>query len=328
MNERAVTVHVRRGFSSGLWRAAARVIGPAGCEERIVRRQPVIWASLRAFTYLCERMEHDKALRLGARAAGMVEFFSRRRVSRARSRVTRMLGVPEKKSREIISGAYRHFGMALVEFIRLPQIYPEIEKWVEVRGIENIRKALERGKGAIFLSAHIGCWEYGAAACAKLGIPMNAIGAEQRDYRITQAIANLRARAGVNPLGKGLDLRAAIECLRKNEVLAVLLDQDAKKAGVMSPFLGHLASTPIGPVKLAHKIGSAVLPAHITRDDGGARMTLVIDRPLEGKNGRPFGEDLQYAADRCNEVISGWIRKNPEQWMWMYPRWASTLNDV
>jgi KDO2-lipid IV(A) lauroyltransferase len=156
---------------------------------------------------------------------------------------------------------------------------------------------------------------------------MNAIGAEQRDERITQAIADLRSSAGVKPVGKGLDLRAAIECLRKNEVLAVLLDQDARDSGILSPFLGHLASTPTGPIKLACKLGSAILPAHITRDGDGSHMTLVIDPPLEGKGGRPFGEDMQYAVDRCNEVISGWIRENPEQWMWTYPRWESTLND-
>jgi KDO2-lipid IV(A) lauroyltransferase len=255
-------------------------------------------------------MEHGRAVRMGGRVGRLVELFSGRRVARARSRVARILGTSERRSSEIISGAYRHFGMALVEFIRLPKMYPEIEKLITVRGEEHIRKALERRRGAIFLSAHIG-----------------AIGAEQRDDRITQAIADLRAGARVKPVSKGLDLRAAIECLRKNEVLAVLLDQDARDAGVMSPFLGHLASTPIGPIKLANKIGSAVLPAHITRDNGGTHMTLVIEPPLEGRDGRPFGEDLQYAADKCNEVISRWIMENPEQWMWVYPRWESTLND-
>jgi KDO2-lipid IV(A) lauroyltransferase len=237
----------------------------------------------------------------------------------------KMLGATDARAREIIDGAYRHFGMAMVEFIRLPLMCGDIDSLVKVEGEEHIRRALERGRGAIFMSAHIGCWEYGAAVCARHGLPMNAIGAEQRDDRITQAIADLRSSAGVKPLGKGMDLRAAIDCLRKNEVLAVLLDQDARDAGVMSPFLGQLASTPIGPIKLASKLGSAVLPARITR--GGGRMTLVIDPPLEGRDGRPFGEDVQYAVDRCNEVISGWIREKPEQWMWMYPRWESTLND-
>jgi KDO2-lipid IV(A) lauroyltransferase len=290
-------------------------------------RQPVIWASLRAFMFLCGILEHRTAVKLGRAVGRAVELFSPRRADRARSRVVKMLGVPDAKSREIIHGSYEHFGMALVEFIRLPRMYPEIDRFVSVKGEEHIRRALSLGKGAIFLSAHIGCWEYGAAICSKHGIPMNAIGAEQRDDRITQTIADLRSGASVKPVGKGLDLRAAIECLRKNEVLAVLLDQDAKDSGVLSPFLGHLASTPVGPIKLASKLGSQVLPAHIIRDGDGTHMTLVIDPPLEGRDGRPFGEDVRFAVDRCNEVISGWIRDYPEQWMWMYPRWESTLND-
>jgi KDO2-lipid IV(A) lauroyltransferase len=156
---------------------------------------------------------------------------------------------------------------------------------------------------------------------------MNAIGAEQRDERITQAIADLRSRSGVKPVGKGIDLRAAIGCLRNNEVLAVLLDQDAKDAGILSPFLGHLASTPVGPIKLAKKLGTPVIPAHVIRENDGTHMSFKIEPPLQGKDGRPFGEDISYAADKCNEVISGWIRETPEQWLWMYPRWGSTLND-
>jgi KDO2-lipid IV(A) lauroyltransferase len=238
-----------------------------------------------------------------------------------------MLGVPDHRADEIIRGSYVHFGKALVEFIRLPEMYPKIDEIVSVTGEEHIWKALELGRGVIMLSAHIGCWEYAAAFLAKHGAPMSAIGAEQRDERITQAIADLRSRSGVKPVGKGIDLRAAIECIKRNEVLAVLLDQDAKDAGVLCPFLGHLASTPIGPIKLAKKFGTPVLPSHIIRDEDGVHMTFVVEPALEGRNGRPFGEDVAYSAEQCNDAISRWIRDNPEQWMWTYPRWESTLND-
>jgi KDO2-lipid IV(A) lauroyltransferase len=238
-----------------------------------------------------------------------------------------MLGVSDKKAEEIINGSYLHFGRALVEFIRLPQIYRYIDNIITVTGEEHIWTALASGHGVIMLSAHIGCWEYALAVLAKHGLPMNTIGADQRDDRITQAIADLRARSGVRPIGKGIDLRAAIDCLRRNEALAVMLDQDAKDAGILSPFLGHLASTPIGPIKLAKKYGTPVVPAHVIRDPDGLHMTLKIEPPLQGRDGRPFGEDVSYAVDRCNEVISGWIRETPEQWLWMYPRWESTLND-
>jgi KDO2-lipid IV(A) lauroyltransferase len=257
----------------------------------------------------------------------MFNFFSFSRAARASSRCSRMLGVSDRAARGIIKKAYSHFGMALVEFVRLPKTYPRIDEIVTVTGEEHIWKALELGRGAIMLSGHIGCWEYAASLLAKHGVPMNAIGAEQRDERITQAIADLRSRGGVKPVGKGIDLRAAIECLRKNEALAVLLDQDAKDGGMLSPFLGHLASTPIGPIRLARKFGTPILPAHIFREDDGFHMRFEIDPPLQGPGGRPFGEDMQHAVDSCNDKISGWIREKPEQWLWMYPRWESTLND-
>jgi KDO2-lipid IV(A) lauroyltransferase len=276
---------------------------------------------------VCDAIGHDAAVKLGVLAARIIRKFSPRRTARACSRCSRMLGVPDDRAESIIREAYAHFGRALVEFIRLPREYQRLDDMITVQGEENLRKALELGHGAILLSAHIGCWEYAAAVLAKHGIPMNAIGAEQRDERITQAIASLRASAGVKPVGKGIDLRAAVECIRRNEVLAVLLDQDAKSAGVLSPFLGTLASTPVGPVKLARKFGTPILPGHIVRDEDASHMTFVIEPPLRGIGGQPFGNDVQHAVDLCNEAISRWIRATPGQWLWMYPRWESTLND-
>ncbi|MDR1651050.1 MAG: lysophospholipid acyltransferase family protein [Synergistaceae bacterium] len=290
-------------------------------------RQPFIWAVLRSFMFVCGVLGRKAALKLGGAAGKILNFFSFSRASKARSRCVRMLGVTEARAREIVRDSYVHFGKALVEFIMLPETCISLDEIVAVTGEEHVRRALELGRGVILLSAHIGCWEYAAAALAGHGLPMSAIGAEQRDDRITNAIAELRAKAGVKPVAKGLDLRAAIECLKRNEVLAVLFDQDAKSDGVLSPFLGHLASTPTGPIKLARKYGTPVLPAHIIRGPDGVHMSFFIEPALEGPDGRPFGEDVRYAADRCNETISKWIMASPEQWMWMYPRWESTLND-
>ncbi|MDL2264706.1 lysophospholipid acyltransferase family protein [Synergistaceae bacterium OttesenSCG-928-I11] len=292
-----------------------------------MKKQPAIWTALQVFEKICNALPHERAVRMGAALGRTVERCSKARVGRARARAEKILGVTESEARGIVSRAYEHFGRALVEFLRLPQTAHRLDELVTLRGEEHISAALARGKGVIFLSAHIGCWEYGAALLAQHGFPMNAIGAEQRDPRMTDAIARLRQSAGVKTVGKGLDLRAAVECLKGKGILAILLDQDAREAGVVSPFLGQPASTPIGPIKLARKFGSPVVPVHIVRNPDGFTMTMTIEPPLEGTDGRPFGDDVQDAADRCNAAISRWIRANPDQWMWMYPRWATTLGD-
>jgi KDO2-lipid IV(A) lauroyltransferase len=253
---------------------------------------------------------------------------SGKRADRARARCAKVLGVDAGEASRIVSDAYGHFGRALVEFFRLPRLFERIDDFVAVTGEEHLRAALDRGRGVVLLSAHIGCWEYGAAVVSRHGFPMNAIGAEQRDPRMTNAIAELRSACGVRTVGKGMDLRAAVKCLKRNEVLAVLLDQDARESGIVAPFLGFPASTPAGPLKLAQKIGCAIVPVHIIRDPDGTHMSMTIDPALEGPDGGPFGADLQHAANRCNEVISGWIRRTPGQWMWMYPRWATTVSGL
>ncbi|MDR3354148.1 MAG: lysophospholipid acyltransferase family protein [Synergistaceae bacterium] len=293
-----------------------------------MREQPVIWAALCAYRRLCLSLPHSAAVSLGRALGRTVCRLSGARAGRARSRCAKVLGVSGLEAAKIVSDAYGHFGMALTEFFRLPKEYRRIDEIVTVTGEENIVSALDRGRGVILLSAHIGCWEYGAAAVANLGFPMNAIGAEQRDWRMTDAIAKIRISCGVKTLGKGLDLRAAVGCLRKNEILAILLDQDARESGIVSPFLGFPASTPAGPIKLAKKLGCAVVPVCVTRNADGVGMSMRIYPALAGPDGSPFGDDPQYAADRCNDIISGWIRETPGQWMWMYPRWATTVGDL
>ncbi|MBR1419102.1 MAG: hypothetical protein IJ576_09080 [Synergistaceae bacterium] len=38
-----------------------------------------------------------------------------------------------------------------------------------------------------------------------------------------------------------------------------------------------------------------------------------------------FGQDVSAALDACNNIIAGWIRQWPEQWMWNLDRWESKL---
>lgn len=292
-----------------------------------MKRQPVIWAGLRIFGSICNALPHETAVRLGGYIGGVVERRSIKRAAKTRDRVRRILGVSETEAARIVSESYSHFGRSLVEFMRLPKMASRLDELVTVRGEENMRQALDLGKGVIFLSAHIGCWEYGASLLARRGFPMNAIGAEQRDPRITAEIERLRKCGGVNPVGKGMDLRAAIECLKKKEILAILFDQDVRESGVISPFLGFPASTSSGPIRLVQKYGSPVVPVHVVRNPDGVTMTMTLEPALSGRGGEPFGLDMQYAVDSCNEAISRWIRKTPGQWMWMYPRWATTLGD-
>lgn len=289
--------------------------------------QPWIWRALGVAGGLFRALPHREAVCLGGLLGRTVARLTGERVDRAVRRCERFLGVPKPEARRIVRGAYDHFGRSAAEFLRSPVLAGHLGDWVDLEGEENLQEALARGKGVVLLTAHLGSWEMAAGLLAERGYPMNAIGAQQRDPRITDLIAELRRLHGVATVGKGFDLKAAIQCLREGRILGILLDQDARDKGLVSPFLGAPASTPVGPVKLAHKLGASVVPLRMVRLPDGVHHRLTLFPALTDPEGRPFGEDPQASVDRCNEVLSLWIREHPDQWMWMYPRWATTLGD-
>ncbi len=283
-----------------------------------------VWKMLCVVRRLVNHLPHRAALRVGQTLGTLLWIWDKKRVDGAEARCVRALGVGMPEARHIVRRSYGNIGRSVVEFLRLSQMKGQVKRFVTVHGEEHLRDALARGKGVILLTAHFGSWEMAAAWLAERGYPMNAIGAEQRDPRISDLIAELRRSCGVVTIGKGFDLKEALRCLRKGEILGVLLDQDPKDRGIVVPFLGLPASTPYGPVKMAFKLQAPVVPLFMVRREDGIFHDLHFLPPLEGKEGMPFGEDEKDAVRRSNDVLSEWIVSHPEQWMWLYPRWAST----
>ena len=286
--------------------------------------QDVTWRLLQGFGWIVNRAPHGLAVRLGEWVGVLVWFFSRARVDRAEARCVRVLQVGVTTARAIVKESYRSLGMGLAEVLRLPSLCPGLMDYVQVHGEENLKEALAKGKGVVALTAHFGNWEFAAAALALKGYPMNAIGAEQRDPRITDLVVSLRSSCGVKTMSRGFDLKSAVRCLKKGEILGVLLDQDFGDDGIVVPFMGVPASTPFGPVKMADRIGSAVVPLFIVRRPDGVRHDLYIEPALGEAGGAPFGEKVEASLELCNDTLGKWIARHPGQWMWLYPRWGST----
>ncbi|MEG1798984.1 MAG: lysophospholipid acyltransferase family protein [Synergistaceae bacterium] len=290
------------------------------------RKQPFIWNALSVFRKAVCALPHEKAVALGGFLGGIVPYFTKKKFDLAVSRCSDVLCVSKEEASRIVAGAYKHFGRGAAEFARMPKAVSNINSLVRVHGEENLRNAYEKGRGVILATGHIGNWEYAAAWLANNGYLINALGTDQRDDRITKLIMDLRRAGGSKALGKASDLRAMLKALQDGEVIAVPIDQDARKKGILSPFLGRPASTPVGIAKLAAKVGCAVLPGFCIRSADGVTFDLYLLPQLEGRDGKNYGEDLQTSLDDCNAKISEYITKYPKQWMWMYPRWESVEN--
>ena len=282
------------------------------------------WKTAKAAQKVMCSLPYGMAVRLGGVLGILLWACSKKKVDGAERRCVRALSVGVTEARRIVRRSYANLGRSVAEFVSVGKARSLLPSIVEIHGEEHLAKAFEKGKGVIFLSAHLGNWELGAAAVAARGYPMNAIGADQRDDRITDLIMANRSEFGVKTVSKGFDLKAAIRCLQRGEVLAILIDQDVREKGVVVPFLGLPASTPYGPVKIAQRTRSVLLPVFMVRRGSSLRHDLHF-LPSPWKDGYPEeGTDMESAMTVCNDHVSRWIRSSPEQWMWLYPRWSST----
>lgn len=284
------------------------------------------WAVLALFRRTMELLPRCVVVRIGGALGLLLWALSGKRVKEAEGRCARALNASPARARTIVRGSYANLGRSALEFISIGGA-SSIASLVELHGEEHLRRAFDKRRGVILFSGHIGNWEYGAALLSELGYPMNAIGADQREDRMTGLIKELRSVSGVKSVGKGLDLKAAMRCLKNGELLAVLIDQDVRERGVFVPFLGIPASTPFGIAKIARKLGSAILPSIMIRRGTSAMHDLYI-MPSPWENGLPPEyESMETAMTRCNDLLGDSIRESPEQWMWLYPRWATQPGD-
>lgn len=286
------------------------------------------WRLLTGLSKLLRMLPHGLAVSIGGILGLVLWGCSKRRVDRAEARCVAALGVGPTVARGIVRKSYVNHGRCVAEFIRMPLMREKLRSLVSIHGKIHLDEALNKGRGVILLSGHLGNWEVAAASLGMMGYPMNAIGADQRDPRITDLVTSIRRECSVKGISKGFNLKAALNCLRSGEVLCILLDQDAKANGVIVPFLGLPASTPYGPVKIASKLGASVVPVFSIRRGRSDKFDIYFMPSLDMPPSYASMGEVERSVARCNDVIGDWIRRYPDQWMWLYPRWSSTLGDL
>ncbi len=259
---------------------------------------------LGALAYLCARGEREKTMRNLRLALGSER--------------------SEEELESIARGMFAHFGRMAFEVIRLPRLSRRrVEKTVTFDGLEPVRRAIEAGRGVVVATGHIGNWELMGAAVARLGIPLNVIARRIYDGRLNDLALRLRERMGVKTILRESpeSAKQILRCLRRGEMLALLIDQDIRVEGEFVPFFGMPAHTPTGAAALALRTGALLVAASAQRLDDGRHMVRAI--PIELDAGGDRDRVIIEATARATAQLERWIRERPEQWSWNHDRWRT-----
>jgi KDO2-lipid IV(A) lauroyltransferase len=240
------------------------------------------------------------------------------------------LAFPEKSEgerRRILRGSFTSLGRLLGEFSQFPRATPEsLRETVEYdsEDVKLLDVARERGRGVIFLTAHLGAWELLCFAHAALYSPLSFLVRPIDNPRIEEMIEQIRMRFGNQPVDKKSAARTAIRLLRQGGTLGILADLNTQpREGVFVPFFGHLACTTAGAAVLALRADATVIPCCAPWDESRKRFVFRGGPLLELVRTGDEARDIEINTARFTAAIERWVRAYPDQWLWIHKRWKT-----
>ncbi len=235
------------------------------------------------------------------------------------------MAFPEKTEKERIKierRFYRHLCDIFIETAKLAHISnKEIEKRVQIVGMEHIDHALDNGKSVVVMLGHFGNWEWVTSIALK--IRPDAVSCEiyhpLRDKDFDRVMLELRSRFGSENIPMARTLRRLLEITRdgKKFVCGFISDQrpltPVKK--YWTDFMGKDTAYLNGGEVIGTKMGAEFVYLEMMPVKRGHYvMTISPLTPLHD------GGENPYSRAYLNRLEDS-IRRNPSAWLWSHNRW-------
>jgi Kdo2-lipid IVA lauroyltransferase/acyltransferase len=238
------------------------------------------------------------------------------------------LAFPEKSNAErsaILRGVYRSLGWQIGEFCKMSR-YTEEEasKFIRYDGLERFLAAREKGKGVLVLTGHLGAWELSSFYHSLMGYPMSLV-IRRLDNPLVDAFVNrIRCLRGNRVIHKDDFARGLLTSMSRGETVGILMDTNmTPPQGVFVPYFGVEACTASGMARVALHSGAAVLPGFLVWESAEKRYVLRFGEELELIRTGDAAGDIVANTALFTATIEAYVRRYPEQWLWVHRRWKT-----
>jgi len=274
------------------------------------------------FRFLLQKLSPKAGYYLGKLIAYLAYFITPSRREHSRLNIKRALNLNDQESKELIKEVYENLGYNFAEFLMEDAFSKEdIDQMVDFNGLEHLDQALKEGNGVILYTGHFGNWELLGAVLAIKGYPINSIARKQNNSLFDKKINEIRRGIGIGIIPKGLAVRQAFKKLKRNQVVAILGDQDARSHGWKLNFFDRDASTYAGAVQFAKRTGAPIVPMFFHRQGWLKHKLKVYKARKINKNASQL--ELKAELQSLLDLTEKEIRENPADWMWLHKRWKT-----
>ena len=216
-----------------------------------------------------------------------------------------------------VRGAIAESGKLVAEAPRLWFGGPVRVEWENEACIE---AALARGKGIVFLTPHLGCFEVSAQAYALRYGRITVLYRPARKAWLRDLVDTARGRSNLATAPTTLmGVRQMLKALKAGEAVGLLPDQVPPKGmGEWAGFFGRDAYTMTLPARLAQQTGAAIVLAWAERLPWGGGYRVHLREWTD-----EVSRDGAVAAGQVNARMETLIRECPGQYLWGYARYKT-----
>lgn len=233
--------------------------------------------------------------------------------------------MPEAERRRIVRGVFTSLGRLLAEVCRFPRYTTENVSQVAVYdGLENFLEAERRGKGVLFLTAHLGGWEVGSFAHSLYGHKLHIVVRPLDNPYLDALVQHYRTLHGNTTFDKQDFARGLLGAMKAGETVGILMDTNmTPPQGVFVDFFGHPACTASGVARVALRTDAAVVPAFTIWDEKLGKYRIRFDPMLQLVRTGDDAADVVANTAIFTKAIEGYVRRYPDQWLWVHRRWKT-----
>jgi Kdo2-lipid IVA lauroyltransferase/acyltransferase len=235
---------------------------------------------------------------------------------------------PEKSVAErkrILRGVFTSLGRQLAELCQFPRYTAEnIDEAVVYDGLENYERAYALGKGVLFLTGHFGGWELSAFAHSLHGHWLHIVMRPMDNEYLDRLLQSYRTMHGNKTVAKDDFVRGLLAAMKAGETVGILMDTNmTPPQGIFVDFFGIPACTASGLARIALRTDAAVVPGFTIWDTALGKYRLRFDPALELVRTGDLEADIAANTQMFTKVIEDYVRKYPEQWLWVHRRWKT-----
>jgi Kdo2-lipid IVA lauroyltransferase/acyltransferase len=237
---------------------------------------------------------------------------------------------PEKSPEEIeqiLMGVWDNLGRVGAEFAHIDRVWDYVRGHPENSRIELPARTIELfdhirddGKPALIFAAHLANWELPALAAVAHGLDTAILYRRPNIASADRIIQEMRqvSMGTLIPAGRDAPLRLG-EALRGGQHVAMLVDQYLT-GGVEVTFFGRKTRANPMLARLLRQVDCPIHGVRVIRLPGFRFRTELTEEipPVRDAEGKI---DIQGTTQAITNVVEGWVREYPEQWLWLHRRW-------